>query len=53
MKKKTKAKTPAKKLQLRKERVRELKRESLDKVVGGADPNTGGCATTQFDIDQV
>ena len=53
MKKTTKTKTPSKKLQLRKERVRELKRESLDQVVGGGDPGTGACATTQFDNDQV
>ena len=53
--KKNKPKTNAqpKKLQLRKERVRELKRDSLDQVVGGgADPGTAACTTTQFDNDQ-
>ena len=51
---KTNANAQPKKLQLRKERVRQLDRDSLGEVVGGADPGTSGCTgTTQFDVDQV
>jgi len=53
MKKTTKTKTPSKKLQLRKERVRELNQEALDSVGGAGDPGTGACATTALDQNQV